>query len=150
MAKLYRVLIAFVVLVSGCVPNSLSQFTADVNGKPFKAIFATWEENSTTNLIFAVNSQFKAFTINVSGVLEEGDYVLGEFGSEATGIYVDIVRQNLYVSQSGNLTITSKTSEGITGTFDMVLVNINPLGGGEPIEVVNGEFDLPPDSVPES
>ena len=144
MAKMFRVVIALLVLTGGCMVNPLGvNFTADVDGKSFQAIYALWEENPSTTQIIAVDVNLKMFTITIPGVLEEGTYMLGLVGAEASAMYMDLLQQSMHVSQSGSLTITSKTSEGITGTFDMVLTAIDLLEEGGTVEVVNGEFDLP-------
>ena len=148
MIKMSRICVVLLVLVSGCMLDPLGvNFTADVDGKQFQAVYATWQENPSTSQIIAVDVNLKMFTISIPGNLEEGTYVLGLVGSEASAIYIDILQQKLYVSQSGILDITSKTSEGITGTFDMVLMDIDLLGGESTQEVTNGVFDLP--SVPD-
>ena len=144
MVKMSRIIIVLVVITGGCMINPMGvNFTADVDGKLFQAIYATWKENPSTTQIIAVDVNLKMFTISIPGVLEEGTYMLGLVGAEASAMYMDLLQQSMHVSQSGSLTITSKTSEGITGTFDMVLTAIDLLEEGATVEVVNGEFDLP-------
>ena len=154
MAKMFRLIIALVVLAGGCMVGPLGvNFTADIDGIPFKATFAIWNDGSPTSSITAseVNIQeldaIKGFVINVLGAFEEKTYTLGlqDLGNYA--IYTDTSQEKVYVSQSGTLTITSKTEDGLTGTFEMILVETTPLLGGSTLEVTNGAFDLP--SAPE-
>jgi hypothetical protein len=155
MAKMFRLIIALVVLAGGCMFNSDTQFTADIDGTPFKATFAAWNDGSPTSSITASDIKIlkpaasKVFFITVSGAFEEGIFPLGLKGAGAFAVYNDFSQEKAYVTSSGTLTITSKTEDGLTGTFDMILVETSPLPGGSTLEITNGAFDLPVASDPE-
>ena len=155
MIKMSRLVIALLVLASGCMLGPLGvKFTADIDGIPFKATFAVWNDGSPTSSITAseVNLReldaIKGVVINVLGAFEEKTYTLGlqDLGNYA--IYTDTAQDKVYVSQSGTLTITSKTDR-LVGEFEMTLAGLDEGGGESTLEVTNGVFDLPSAPDPE-
>ncbi len=154
MAKMFRVVIALLVLVSGCMlgPQGVN-FTADLNGKPFKAITGAWEETAlkgfTTGQIMVVDSKLNMFIIFIGGAFEEKEYSFESAGPDmflTSASYMNIEDGKTYMSQSGTLTITSKTDR-LVGEFEMTLAGLDEGGGESTLEVTNGVFDLP--SVPD-
>jgi len=148
MTKMFRVIIALVVLVSGCALNSLFSFTADIGDTPYKAI-GTWEETDLgglpTGQIFAADIKGNIFFIGVAGAFEEKAYTLGVFNPGMSGAYATYLVSSekvTYMSQSGTLTVTSKTPDRLQGTFAMTLVDPAAVGSENTLEVTNGEFDL--------
>jgi hypothetical protein len=140
-------IIALVVFVSGCALNSLFSFTADIGDTPYKAI-GSWEE---TGQIFAADIKGNVFIIGVAGGFEERTYELGLSGPnmfEAFATYFVASGGVTYMSQSGTLTVTSKTPDRLQGTFAMTLVDLAAAGGENTLEVTNGEFDLTKVSLP--
>jgi hypothetical protein len=140
-------IIALVVFVSGCALNSLFSFTADIGDTPYKAI-GSWEE---TGQIFAADIKGNVFIIGVAGGFEERTYELGLSGPnmfEAFATYFVASGGVTYMSQSGTLTVTSKTPDRLQGTFAMTLNNPAAVGGENTLEVTNGEFDLTKVSLP--
>jgi hypothetical protein len=156
MAKMSRVIIALVVLASGCVLNSLGiQFTADIGDTPFKAIIGSWEdtdlEGVSTGQIFAVDIKGNIFNITVGGAFEERTYELGLSGPnmfDAFATYIVLSEGVTYLNQSGTLTVSSKTADRLQGTFAMTLVDLAAVGSEDSLEVTNGAFDLPRLSAP--
>ena len=156
MSKMFKVIITLVVIVSGCAINPLGLlFKADIDGTPFRAIMGSWNETEvqglTSGQIFAMDAKFNTFVILVGGVLEEKEYsleLIGPDGFSAAATYIDMGEEKTYVSQSGTLTITSKTDR-LTGTFQMTLKGVDDIGGENILEVTNGEFDLPNSPEPE-
>ena len=147
MTKMSRMIIALVVFVSGCALNSLFSFTADIGDTPYKAI-GSWEE---TGQIFAADIKGNVFIIGVAGGFEERTYELGLSGPnmfEAFATYFVASGGVTYMSQSGTLTVTSKTPDRLQGTFAMTLNNPAAVGGENTLEVTNGEFDLTKVSLP--
>ena len=150
MGKMFRVIITLVVIVSGCAVNPLGLlFTADIDGKPFRAINGSWDETGLQDVasgtIFAMDARFNSFVILVGGAFEEKEYsleLISQDGFSAAATYIDLKNEKTYVSQSGTLTITSKTDR-LTGTFQMTMIGIDDLGGESTLEVTSGEFDLP-------
>jgi len=140
------IVVAFLV-VSGCALNSLFSFTADIGDTPYKAI-GSWEE---TGQIFAADIKGNVFIIGVAGGFEERTYELGLSGPnmfEAFATYFVASGGVTYMSQSGTLTVTSKTPDRLQGTFAMTLVDLAAVGGENTLEVTNGEFDLTQVSLP--
>jgi hypothetical protein len=146
MAKMFRLVIALIVLASGCMLGPLGvNFTAELNGIPFKAIAGSWEENVSSGIIFATDIDFNTFTILLPGVIEEKEYSFGPAGQEmfsTSAVYLDISEGKTYMSQSGTLTITSKTDR-LVGEFEMTMAGLDEGGGEITLEVTNGLFDLP-------
>ena len=150
MGKMFKVIFTLVVLVSGCMLNPLGLlFRADIDGTTFRAINGSWNETVmqgvTSGQIFAMDVKFSSFVILVGGAIEEKEYSLGLIGPDgfsAAATYLDIGEGKTYMSQSGTLTITSKTDR-LTGTFQMTMTGLDDLGGEITLEVTNGEFDLP-------
>ena len=148
MTKMSRVIIALVVLASGCVLNSLGvQFTADIGDTPFKAVIGSWEdtdgEGNPKGHIVAADVRGNVFDITVGGAFEERTYGFGLSGTnlfEAFATYLVLSEGVLYLGQSGTLTVTSKTPDRLTGTFAMTLAAV---GSENTLAVTNGSFDLP-------
>lgn len=142
--------VAFLV-AGGCALNSLFSFTADIGGTPFKAI-GSWEETDLggvpTNQIFAADIKGNIFIIGVAGPFEEKTYTLGLSGTdrfEAFATYFVSSEGVTYMNQSGTLTVTSKTTDRLEGTFEMTLAAV---GSDNTLEVTNGAFDLLRASAP--
>ena len=146
MVKISRIIIALAVITCACMlaPQGV-QFTADLDGVPFKAITGSWEENDSAGMIFASDIKFNIFTILIPGVIEEKEYSFEPAGQDlfsTTAMYLDISEDKTYVSQSGTLTITAK-SDRLAGEFKLTMVSIDDGGGEILLEVTNGTFDLP-------
>ena len=148
MVKMLKgVIVVVFLVVSGCALNSLFSFTADIGDTPYKAI-GSWEE---TGQIFAADIKGNVFIIGVAGGFEERTYELGLSGPnmfEAFATYFVASGGVTYMSQSGTLTVTSKTPDRLQGTFAMTLNNPAAVGGENTLEVTNGEFDLTKVSLP--
>ena len=146
MVKMFRIIIALAVITGGCMLGPLGvQFTAEFNGSPFKAIIGSWEENVSAGMIFASDVNLNTFTILIPGVIEEKEYSFepaGENLFSTSAIYLDISDGKQYMSQSGTLTITSK-SDRLAGEFELTMVGFDDEGGEIILEVTNGTFDLP-------
>ena len=157
MAKMFRVMIALLVLVSGCMLSPLGvNFTADLNGKPFKAITGSWDETEmegfTTGQIMAMDSKLNMFIIFIGGAFEEKEYSFESIGPDmflTSASYMNMSEGTTYMSQSGTLTITSKTDR-LVGEFEMTLAGLDEGRGESILEVTNGTFDLPSTPVPET
>ena len=152
MVRMFRIIIALAVITGGCMLAPLGvQFTADLNGVPFKAITGSWEENASAGSIFAADVNLNTFMILIPGVIEEKEYSFepaGENLFSTTAMYLDISEGKTYMSQSGTLTITAK-SDRLAGEFEMTMVGIDAEGGELSLEVINGLFDLPNSPLPE-
>ena len=148
MVKMLKgVIVVVFLVVSGCALNSLFSFTADIGDTPYKAI-GSWEE---TGQIFAADIKGNVFIIGVAGGFEERTYELGLSGPnmfEAFATYFVASGGVTYMSQSGTLTVTSKTPDRLQGTFALTLNNPAAVGGENTLEVTNGEFDLTKVSLP--
>jgi len=148
------IVVAFLV-VSGCALDSLGiSFTADIGGTPYQAI-GSWDETDMegvpTGQIYAVDIKGNIFIIGVAGSFEEKTYTIGLSGTdmfEAFATYFVASEGAMYMGQSGTLTVTSKTSDRLKGTFAMTLNNPAAAGGENTLEVTNGEFDLTQVSLP--
>ena len=75
MVKISRIIIALAVITGGCMlaPQGV-QFTADLDGVPFKAFTGSWEENDAAGSIFAADLKLNTFMILIPGVIEEKEY----------------------------------------------------------------------------
>jgi len=154
MAKMFRVVIALLVLAGGCMVGPLGvKFTADLNDKPFRAITGSWGETAiegfTSGQIMALDSKLNMFIILIGGAFEEKEYSFESAGPDmfvTSASYMDMADGKTYMSQSGTLTVTSKTDR-LVGEFEMTLAGLDEGGGEIILEVTNGTFDLP--SAPE-
>lgn len=152
MVKMFRVIIALAVITGGCMlaPPGV-QFTADLNGIPFKAVTGSWEENDAAGSIFAADVKLNTFIILIPGVIEEKEYSFEPAGLDSfstTAMYLDISEGKTYISQSGTINITSKADK-LAGVFELTMVGIDDEGGEILMEVTNGTFDLPRAPLPE-
>ena len=146
MVKISRIIIALILITGGCMLAPLGvQFTADLDGIPFKAVTGSWEENDAAGSIFAADFKLNTFIILIPGVIEEKEYSFEPAGLDSfstTAMYLDISEGKTYVSQSGTLTITAK-SDRLAGEFKLTMVGFDDEGGEILLEVTNGTFDLP-------
>ena len=149
MASLFRLIIALVVLASGCsIIKTEDQFTADIDDAPFEANVISWTDGSSESSIFALDVKIlkprstAGFVITALGAFEEGTFPLGLEGEGNFAAYNDFSQEKFYATTSGTLTVTSKTEDGLTGTFDMILAEVAPVAGGSTLEITNGKFDL--------
>lgn len=154
LSMLRGVMVGAFLLASGCALNLLGvQFTADIGDESFKAVVGWWEDTELggipTGHIVASDSTGNLFDITVAGVFEERTYALGLSGMdrfEAFATYSVFSEGAIYLSESGTLTVTSKTPERLTGIFEMTLA---VPGSEEVLKVTNGVFDLPVAPAPE-
>jgi hypothetical protein len=152
MVKMTRIIIALAVITGGCMltPHGV-QFTADLDGVPFKAITGSWEENVSAGTIFAADINLNTFMILIPGVIEEKEYSFEPAGQDlfsTSAMYLDISEGKTYMSQSGTLTITAK-SDRLAGEFELIMVGMDAEGEKISLEVTNGAFDLPNVPLPE-
>ena len=152
MVKISRIIIALAVITCGCMlaPQGV-QFTADLDGVPFKAITGSWEENDAAGSIFAADLNLNTFMILIPGVIEEKEYSFEPAGLDSlstTAMYLNFSEGKTYMSQSGKLTITAK-SDRLAGEFELTMVGFDDEGGEISLVVTNGTFDLPNVPLPE-
>ena len=152
MVKMSRIIIALAVITGGCMLSPLGvQFTADVNGIPFKAVTGSWEENDAAGSIFAADVKLNSFIILIPGVIEEKEYSFEPASQDlfsTSAVYLDISEGKTYMSQSGTITITAK-SDRLAGEFELTMVGIDDEGGEILLDVTRGTFDLPKIPAPE-
>ncbi len=152
MDRIIKLIIVLAVIVCGCIisPGDL-QFTADIDGSPYRAIAGWWEETIVEGFsmgqIIATDINGCIFTIFVNGPFEEKTYSLG-FSTpdkfEAYATYTeDLIEGTIYLSQSGTLTILSKKDGKLSGSFELTLTGSDDMESGNTLEVENGRFDLP-------
>ena len=120
--RMILILLCFIIIGCRLIPEI--KFIAKIDGEEFQAIVGWWGnivlEGHTSGQIVAIDEGQNTFTINVLGEFEEKTYPLGILG-EGLATYLDS-QGMLFTSQSGSLTITSKTDVRLTGEFEISLV----------------------------
>jgi hypothetical protein len=140
------ILTLLLLLTTGCSLTGDIAFTATIDGEEFKAIVGFWDDGLVEGFgqIFTIDRNGNTFTIFIAGEFEEKTYTLGSFEQTAEGyaIYLNTAQGLTCMSQSGTLTITSKTDR-LEGTFAMTLIGITESGEEIVLDVTDGMFDLP-------
>ena len=142
-----KIIISLLLLLTiGCSFTGDVTFTATIDGKEFKAVVGFWDDDLVEGFgqIFTIDRDGNTFTILIAGSIEEKTYSIGpiEQMAECSVLYMDAAQGIAYASQSGTLTITSKT-ERLAGTFEMSLVGMGETGEEVILGVTDGIFDLP-------
>ena len=119
------------------ISNEPSHFVVNLNGTPFNntsALVTTSFENNTIVIDAQDNSGSNNVVLVIDNSTAVGTYNIGSACSSTTvkGQY-NVNGTNL-VAQSGSITITSKTSNQITGTFNFITNGSNNF--------TQGSFDL--------
>lgn len=143
---LRAILIVLVLINIGCVvvPPQSVMFTCNIDGEEFKAVSGGWGTADNLGIIMGyiqvADSNKNIFTFNVLPEFEVKTYALGSYDANA---YYHTGFTEGYDSQSGFLTITSKTNDRLRGEFEMTLVGGPAFEEEITLEVTDGKFNLP-------
>lgn len=135
-------IMTFLINIGFLQPSDAGFFTCKIDGEQFTADLATWEDRYFQTLpVGVINAaagginNLSMFVIWVSEHFQVKTYILGSTTDFAT--YLDMSLGMNYSSQSGTLTITSKTDNRLQGEFEITL-----SAGGLILNVTEGKFDL--------
>ena len=141
-----KIILSLLLLTMGCSFAGDVTFTAAIDGQEFKAVVGFWDDDLVEGFgqIFVMDRSGNTFTIVMAGSIQEKTYSVGSMDQmvECSALYMDAERGIACMSQSGTLTVTSKTDR-LKGTFEMALVGMTETGEEVILDVTNGIFDLP-------